>query len=118
MNFVDSVTRNLTTRAFAQISGRASRSEYWWFMLFTLVVFSLIGLLGPAAQGPLLAVPTIAVMVPVVTLGIRRMHDVGMSGWWLLVWLVPLIGWLALLYLLMRGSEPGMNEWGETARAK
>ena len=117
MDFVDSVGRNMTTGAFAQISGRAGRSEYWWFMLFTYLVFFAIGLLGSVAQGPLVAIPGIIVMVPGITLGVRRMHDIGMSGWWLLVGFIPLVGLIALVYLLTKGSELGANEWGETAQA-
>ena len=117
MDFVDSVGRNMTTGAFAQISGRAGRSEYWWFMLFTFLVVSAIGLLGSVAEGPLVAIPGIIVMVPGITLGVRRMHDIGMSGWWLLVWLIPLVGLLTLIYLLTKGSEMGANKWGETERA-
>ncbi len=115
MGFTESVRRNLTTRAYAQFSGRASRSEYWWFMLFTYFVFSAIGLLDSISQGPFVAIPGIAVMVPMVSLSIRRLHDVGMRGWWFFVWLVPLVGLLTLVYLLAKRSEVGANEWGETA---
>jgi uncharacterized membrane protein YhaH (DUF805 family) len=102
MEFTQSVKRNMTTGAYAQISGRASRSEYWWFVFPGDLLQSLFG---------------IATFIPGIALGIRRMHDIGKSGWWLLVGLIPIIGWIVLIVWLATKSDAGSNQWGVTERA-
>jgi uncharacterized membrane protein YhaH (DUF805 family) len=118
MEFVQSVKRNMTTGAYAQISGRASRSEYWWFVLFTLIAGSAAGVLDVLFPGDLLqTLFGIATLIPSFALGIRRMHDIGKSGWWLLIGLIPVIGWIVLIVWLATKSDAGANKWGETERA-
>jgi len=118
MEFVQSVKRNMTTGAYAQISGRASRSEYWWFVLFTLLASTAAGVLDVLFPGDLLqTLFGIVTFIPGIALGIRRMHDIGKSGWWLLIGLIPVIGWIVLIVWLATKSNPGANQWGETSRA-
>ncbi len=118
MEFVQSVKRNMTTGAYAQISGRASRSEYWWFVLFTLIAGAAAGVLDVLFPGDLLqSLFGIATLIPSIALGIRRMHDIGKSGWWLLIGLIPVIGWIVLIVWLATKSDAGSNQWGETERA-
>ena len=81
MDFVSSVKRNLTTGAYADFSGRASRSEYWWFYLFTVIATAAAGALG----GQVGNLASIALFLPSVALFVRRLHDVGRRGWWFLV---------------------------------
>lgn len=108
MEFTAAVRRNLTTAAYAQFSGRASRSEYWWFQLF--------GVLAGAAAGALSdglgAAVSVALLLPSIATGVRRLHDVGRSGWWLLIAFTG-IGVLLLLYWLVKGSDPRPNAYGE-----
>jgi len=59
----------------------------------------------------------IATFVPGIALGIRRMHDIGKSGWWLLIGLIPIIGWIVLIVWLATKSDAGSNQWGVTERA-
>ena len=109
MNFVESVKHGMTH--YVDFGGRAGRAEYWWFTLFVFVVnviAAFLGLLGILASVALL-VPTIAVQV-------RRLHDVGKSGWWLLILVVPLIGVIVIAWWSMLASQPGANAWGETAK--
>jgi uncharacterized membrane protein YhaH (DUF805 family) len=118
MEFTQSVKRNMTTGAYAQISGRASRSEYWWFVLFTLIASAAAGVLDVLFPGDLLqSLFGIATFIPGIALGIRRMHDIGKSGWWLLIGLIPIIGWIVLIVWLATKSDAGANKWGETERA-
>ena len=88
---------------YATFNGRASRSEYWWWVLFTLI-FSFIPFVN-IITGILFLLPGLAVFV-------RRMHDTGRSGWWWFINLIPLIGWIWALVLLVTDSQPGENQYG------
>ena len=108
MDFVSSVKRNLTTRAYADFSGRASRSEYWWFYLFTVLATAAAGALG----GTVGNLASIAFFLPSLALLVRRLHDVGRSGWWFLIVFTG-IGLFVLLYWLVKASDAGTNAYGE-----
>lgn len=118
MEFMQSVKRNMTTGAYKQISGRASRSEYWWFVLFTVIATAVAGVLDVLLPGDLLqTLLGLATLIPGIALGVRRMHDIGKSGWWLLIGLIPIIGLIVLIVWLAKKSDAAANKWGETARA-
>lgn len=79
---------------YAEFSGRADRSEYWWFELFLLLV-----IVGAAILGETLSnLVTLAVLLPSLAVGARRLHDVDKSGWWQLLYLVPIVGWIVVIY--------------------
>ena len=81
MEFTQSVKRNMTTSAYAQISGRAGRSEYWWFVLFTTLATAAAGVLDVLLPGDLLqTLFGLATLIPGIVLGIRRMHDIGRAA--------------------------------------
>ena len=100
MTFQESI-RVCFTRYF-DFSGRATRSEYWWFFLF-LVLGGLLGVvLSPIASGLF----TLATLVPSTAVATRRLHDTRRSGWWQLIVLVPLLGIIVLLvFLAQEGRE-------------
>jgi len=81
--------------------GRASRSEYWYFALFTLIV-------DVATSG----VAAILLLLPSITVSVRRLHDIGKSAWALLWILVPIIGWIVLIAYAVRPGEPHTNRFG------
>ncbi len=91
MTFEDSI--KTCFNKYAEFSGRASRSEYWWFFLFCLLVSAALGYLSQSLS----AVFSIATLLPSLAVGTRRLHDTGRSGWWQLMWLVPLVGWIVLI---------------------
>lgn len=98
---------------YATFSGRAHRPEYWWFALFNvlgslaLAVFDI--LLGIDALSTLFS---LAVLLPSLAVGARRLHDIGRSGWWLLLWFIPLIGQLVMIYWAIQPGDQGTNEFG------
>ena len=119
MSFLDSVRSALTK--YATFSGRASRSEYWWFVLFYLLVglvaIQLDLMIGPVAGGEILLfdfLTRIAFLVPFTAVSVRRLHDVGRSGWWLITLVPP------LFFALMKGDEDpndyGLDPLGEGSR--
>jgi uncharacterized membrane protein YhaH (DUF805 family) len=120
MSFQDAV-RTCLQHKYADFSGRARRSEYWFFGLFValaVVVLELAAvLLGQVSSalftilGLLLIVGLLGVIVPSLAVGVRRLHDTGKSGWWLLLQLVP-FGGLVLLVFFVLDSAPGANEHG------
>ena len=98
---------------FATADGRASRREYWTFVLINFAISIAINIV--ASQIGLISIVgllfSLAIFVPSVAVGIRRMHDTGKSGWLLLIGIIPVLGWLALIYLLVQESE-GNNAYG------
>jgi uncharacterized membrane protein YhaH (DUF805 family) len=101
MNYYFSVLQD-----YATFSGRARRSEYWYFFLFNSIITFLLGIIGIAAEIPILyAIYSLAVFVPALAVSIRRMHDVGKSGWYLLI---PIYNFI----LVLTDSDSGENEYG------
>lgn len=105
---------------YADFSGRAPRAEYWWFYLLLIVAYlvamivdSVIGtgaMVGP--YGLLTLVLGLAIIVPSLAVGARRLHDTDRSGWWLLIGLIPLIGGIVLLVFFVLEGTRGDNRFG------
>lgn len=101
---------------YAAFSGRARRSEYWYFVLFQIIVGVVLGvaslIVGESVAKAVESVWTLATFIPILALDWRRMHDIGKSGLWSLIVLVPLVGWIFYLVWCCRDSEPGDNRFG------
>lgn len=112
MGMVDTVISCLNK--YVQFSGRSSRSEYWYFQLFGALCSILIGVMvGRGGGGDVIGgVVSLVLFLPQLAVGVRRLHDTDRSGWWLLIMLVPLIGWIVLLVFLCTGPTPGRNRFG------
>ena len=91
---------------YVTFSGRATRSEYWWFALLCFIVgmIPLVNFLG------------ILLFLPALAVSVRRLHDAGKSGLNLLWVLIPFLGQLYLIYLYVQESQPGANKWGEVVK--
>lgn len=101
MTFGDSITTCFSK--YAAFEGRASRSEFWWWYLFTLLASVATGMVSETLSGLF----SLAVLLPSLAVGARRLHDTDRSGWFLLLWLIPLIGWIVLLvWAVQEGKEP------------
>lgn len=107
-------------KKYAVFSGRASRREYWWFMLFTtlvniilMVVDAQMGSFNDAVgMGMLGGLYTLLVLLPSIGVQVRRLHDIDRSGWWLLMYLVPLVGFIVVLVFACMKGTPGSNRFG------
>lgn len=100
---------------YATISGRARRSEYWWFVLFSLIGNLILGIVDAILFGDaqvLSAIFSLAILLPSICVAGRRLHDTGRSAWWLLLMLIPLIGFLVLLFWFIQKGTDGPNEYG------
>ncbi len=98
---------------YLNFEGRARRADFWWWFLATIlacVVASFVGgVLGIANL--LTSLLSLALFLPNLTFAVRRFHDIGMSGWWVLISLIPILGFLALIYFFIKPSD-GPNQYG------
>ncbi len=120
MNLFEEYFLDVIKKHYADFQGRASRSEYWYFVLFSFlislaisIVTGIIGsILGTSVFSFLSVIYSLAVLVPSVCLAIRRLHDSGKSGWFLLLGLIPFIGAIILIVLMVLDSEADRNQYG------
>ena len=109
---------------YADFNGRARRSEYWYFVLFNFIISFVIGFTFGVIAGildmPALDNPTylwsLAVFFPGLAVSVRRLHDIGRSGWWLLLSLIPLVGAIILIIWCCFDSQPGANQYGSNPK--
>jgi uncharacterized membrane protein YhaH (DUF805 family) len=114
-------------RKYAVFDGRARRKEYWMYTLFNILIgvaymivatlaIALLGHSDNASAALLIFAPlwlyALAVVVPGLAVTVRRLHDTGRSGWWILISLVPFLGSIVLLVFMCLDSEPGPNLHG------
>jgi uncharacterized membrane protein YhaH (DUF805 family) len=116
VSFGQAVSEGL--RNVLTFQGRASRSAFWWFVLFTIAAQFVIELVvGLAVRNPQALDSTLSVIAALLTLSvaIRRLHDSGHSGWWWLIGLIPIVGWIVLLFFYIRPGTPGPNRYNAPA---
>jgi uncharacterized membrane protein YhaH (DUF805 family) len=106
MNFVQAV--QVCLRKYVDFEGRAARPEFWWFALFQVIVLVVAAMLGRAAY----TIAALALVLPSLGVGARRLHDIGKSGWYLLIHLIPVIGILVLIYFWVQPTQPEGNNYG------
>jgi len=107
-------------KKYAVFEGRARRREYWFFVLFAVLIHIVLNIVdrmlgmysAENAIGLLGGIFGLAILIPSLAVGARRLHDTGRSGWWLLIGLVPLIGFIVLIVFFVLDSQPGTNQYG------
>jgi uncharacterized membrane protein YhaH (DUF805 family) len=104
MTFIESITTCF--QKYAEFTGRATRSEFWWWALFVFLL-SMCAQMLSNALGTIVSVVTLLPSIAVTT---RRLHDIGRSGWWQLVGLIPLIGWVVMVFWCIKEST-GPNDY-------
>ena len=111
-------------KKYAVFEGRAGRKEYWFFILFNILISMalgyvdwLIGNINPeTGLGVLSGIYALGVMIPGMAVSVRRLHDTDRSGWWLLITFVPVIGAIVFLYFMVLDSNPETNEYGTSPK--
>lgn len=113
MDFMTAVKTCLTQR-YADFNGRSGRAEFWWFFLFYILVYVGFVVLGLVVDifAIIGALALLALLLPNLAVSIRRLHDIGKSGWWVLIGLVPIVGLIVLIYFYVQEGEPKPNDWG------
>ena len=107
-------------RKYALFTGRARRSEYWYFLLFNLIVAFVLTFADSAVRkmlgfGLFYPIYALVVLAPSIAVSIRRLHDTDRSGWWLLLAFVPLVG-LVLIWFMAEEGNAGTNRYGQDPR--
>ena len=112
-------------KKYATFSGRAQRAEYWWFYLISTLIIIGLSLIDQATgtldeetgMGLLTTLYSLAILIPSIAVGVRRLHDTGRSGWWLLIGLIPVLGSIVLIVFFVLDCEPGENAYGANPKA-
>ena len=112
-------------KKYAVFSGRSRRKEYWYFVLFVVIISialslidSLIGAYDRSSGAGLLStIFSLAILIPSIAMSIRRLHDIHRTDWWVLISLVPLIGWIVLLVFHVQDGTPGTNRFGPNPKS-
>jgi uncharacterized membrane protein YhaH (DUF805 family) len=116
-------------RQYGDFKGRARRKEYWMYTLFT-IIFAILAMILDSILGTSFNIGGInlhygyiylfynlALLIPGFAVTVRRLHDIGKSGWFFLICLIPIIGCIWILIVLLKDSEPGDNEYGPNPKA-
>ena len=101
---------------YVKFSGRASRSEFWYFYLFSVILglFANAGMYLSQSAGLFLSsVIYLAIYLPIMEATVRRLHDIDKSGWYILIGLIPILGWIYMIVILSRKGTNGSNRFGE-----
>jgi uncharacterized membrane protein YhaH (DUF805 family) len=99
---------------YVNFQGRSRRQAYWMFVLFNIIAVLLAGVIDNVlgSSGVISSIYGLAVFLPGLALAIRRLHDTGRSGWWMLISFLPLIGFIVLIIFFVQDSQPGTNQYG------
>ena len=111
-------------KKYAVFSGRSRRKEYWSFILFTVLISIALSIIDSltgtynisSGIGLLGGIFGLAMLIPSIAVSVRRLHDIDRTGWWVLLPLVPLIGWIVLLVFHVQDSTPGTNGYGSNPK--
>ena len=107
MTFVEAI--KICFAKYADVNGCASRPEFWWWILFTVIATTALQSVSYGLSGAF----SIATFLPGIAVGARRLHDTDRSGWWQLLWLIPLVGWIILIIFCAEPGKP--NRYGGAA---
>ncbi len=120
----------LPYKKYAQFTGRSDRKEFWYFILFYIITAAILGVIDGvvfgagravigndgfdiSSSGPLAGIFAIGSFIPLLAVAIRRLHDTGKTGWWVLLGLIPLVGTIILIIFYAQKGQPEANAHGE-----
>lgn len=111
-------------KKYAVFSGRSRRKEYWYFFLVNLIITFILLIIDmvtgtysfQSGLGFLGSIYSVLVLIPNISVSVRRLHDTARSGWWVLVGLIPIIGAIILFVFMVQDSTPGDNRFGSNPK--
>ena len=112
-------------KQYADFKGRARRKEYWMFFLFNIIIVFLLDMIDASMGmldeesgfGLLSGIYMLAVIVPNIAVSVRRLHDIGKSGWNYFIGMIPLVGPIVMIIWFATAGDVGSNDWGEDPKA-
>jgi uncharacterized membrane protein YhaH (DUF805 family) len=111
-------------KKYVVFSGRARRKEFWMFTLFSAIISIILNIVdrvigtdSATGSGLLGSLYGLAVLLPTLAVGMRRLHDTDRSGWWLLLYLIPVLGWIVLIVFWATDGVVGQNKYGLDPKA-
>jgi uncharacterized membrane protein YhaH (DUF805 family) len=115
MGFGQAIQAGFTN--YFNFKGRSTRSAYWYFVLFLFIVGFVTAivdvlLFDARTIGPINGIFSLATIIPSVALSVRRLHDIGRTGWWVLLGAIPIVGWIILIIWACQPTVPQTNEYG------
>jgi uncharacterized membrane protein YhaH (DUF805 family) len=119
VSFQDAV--KICLSKYVDFTGRARRSEFWWFFLFTVIVSIVASILDAifgttyGTGGVFNTIASLALLLPSIAVAIRRLHDTSRVGWWILIGLIPIVGWIILIVFYCQDSH-GENKYGPSPK--
>jgi len=112
MDYYMGVLKNYT-----KFSGRARRKEYWMFVLINLIISIILGIIASVIRfQALTTIYALAILIPSLAVGVRRLHDTNRSGWWYLIALIPVIGAIVLIVFLATEGQAETNKYGSNPK--
>ena len=108
---------------YGVFSGRARRKEYWMFVLYNALISAAISIVAgmlfrESIRDVVSGLYTLFALIPCLAVAIRRLHDTGRSGWWMLLALIPILGAIVLLIFMVLDSQPGPNKYGANPKGQ
>ncbi|MGB8363740.1 MAG: DUF805 domain-containing protein [Rhizomicrobium sp.] len=106
--------RNIVTQHYFDFEGRARRATFWYFVLAYFIIAIVLGIIQSILHlyGVLTGLLAVALLLPNLGLAVRRLHDIGRSGWWILIGLIPIVGWILVIYWYCVEGTSGPNAYG------
>ena len=118
--------RNVVTKQYADFNGRVARAPFWYYMLAYVVLYIAASVVDSIFVGaaftpfgfvyynprPITGLLVLVLLLPTLGISVRRLHDTNKSGWWVLIGLIPVVGWLGLIYLWAQPGSQGTNPFG------
>ena len=115
LNEIKTSVKEVVVKNYVNFEGRASRPEYWWFVLAYFIVNVILRII-PKVGTVLSGILALALLIPSIGVAVRRLHDINKSGWWYLLILVPIVGYIILILWFVKPSDNGENQYGERPR--
>ena len=112
---------DVITKKYAEFNGRATRSEYWYFTLFSLIAYIIVGVVDGLLVNVTGGLPVLSIilmvglLVPSIAVAVRRLHDIGKSGWWYLLAIVPIISLVLIAFFVIDSKDD--NQYGSNPKA-
>ncbi len=111
MGFTDAIRSGFEN--YVNFNGRASRPEYWFWVLFAILASIVANIIDAVIGTPIFSVLVgLGLFLPGLAVAVRRLHDTDRSGWWILIGLIPIIGLIVLIVFLVQKSDPVDNQYG------